>query len=600
MLGHVKTQKKTITFNAFICFIVIAATIFRFVLLWYFSWDVRNWPHDDLLQRNNAISILNGNWLGDYSNVTLPKYPGFPLFLAFINRLFIPYSIGIGLIMTLSSFSFCMAISPLVKKKCDGKTEGGSDKLQTLFLAGLYLGILYVPIPYMAMSRIYRNVLAPWLVLLIFSGICGMYTRTDRLIKILPWSMITACSLALFSILREDYIWIYIPVFVAGGVIFSCQLKNSRNVLRTIILLIMIAFPIVFAVGVQKTIALINYHIYGVQLLSDRTEGYFAEMMGKLYSIRPVEEEPDSLWVSRKSINRAQESSPTLAKLDIEEAINMWTGSNTREMYGDMISWAIRDAISAKGYFKDAQNTQSFLRSICNELKESFKNDYLSEREGFQISSSMRNVTFNEVFDVMWFALKNDLCFLRYPQCTVDISKMFVDDPHDIREEVVLEWEKLLNIKLPRSDVQLDTIAAGESIREENAIRKRYIRYSAKIQNSILLFYQALSIPIIILAVIGFMFQTYQWIIYHKRHIKETKNGKILLIIVALFLSIILESITILLFSRFMVGDVVGASWSAYYLSSIYPLQLICELLGIYLLAETVLGIASKRKFFCF
>src|SRR5664280_5946 len=54
--------------------------------------------HDDALFWGNAYQIVKGNWLGAYSQMTLAKGPGFPLFLAANAVLGIPVTLLIALL----------------------------------------------------------------------------------------------------------------------------------------------------------------------------------------------------------------------------------------------------------------------------------------------------------------------------------------------------------------------------------------------------------------------------------------------------------------------------------------------------------------------
>jgi hypothetical protein len=51
-------------------------------------------PHDDGLLARLAGSLIDGEWLGPYSDVTLVKGPGYPLFLALVWKLHLPLKLA--------------------------------------------------------------------------------------------------------------------------------------------------------------------------------------------------------------------------------------------------------------------------------------------------------------------------------------------------------------------------------------------------------------------------------------------------------------------------------------------------------------------------
>ncbi|MGN0652803.1 MAG: hypothetical protein ACI4KN_07355, partial [Gemmiger sp.] len=51
-------------------------------------------PLDDELMFRAANAITNGQWLGEYDYLTLSKSMFFPVWLAFLNALHIPYLLG--------------------------------------------------------------------------------------------------------------------------------------------------------------------------------------------------------------------------------------------------------------------------------------------------------------------------------------------------------------------------------------------------------------------------------------------------------------------------------------------------------------------------
>ena len=99
--------------------------------------------HDDVLLLNYARNILSGQWLGNYSNYTLNKVPGFSLFLVVASKLHIPYILALEILSIWAIFVTLKAIDSLLKKS--------NFKL----ISGVYL--LFSPIFLLAFKNKFSN-----------------------------------------------------------------------------------------------------------------------------------------------------------------------------------------------------------------------------------------------------------------------------------------------------------------------------------------------------------------------------------------------------------------------------------------------------------
>ncbi|MBR4456090.1 MAG: hypothetical protein IKS32_07680, partial [Solobacterium sp.] len=100
-------RKKQILF--FFLFAMTAVRIALFVRAPFYL--LGDSAYDDYYQVNSAASILRGEWLGEYSFITLTKGISYPLFLAAANVLGISYPVLLGLFYAFSSFLFCRAMA---------------------------------------------------------------------------------------------------------------------------------------------------------------------------------------------------------------------------------------------------------------------------------------------------------------------------------------------------------------------------------------------------------------------------------------------------------------------------------------------------------
>ena len=90
--------------------------------------------HDDWIMVHLADTLRNGQWLGEYNDLTLTKGMFFPLYLAVINFLHLSYLNVTALLYTASCMIFVYALRPLVKKY--------------RYSMLLYLALLWNPVSY--------------------------------------------------------------------------------------------------------------------------------------------------------------------------------------------------------------------------------------------------------------------------------------------------------------------------------------------------------------------------------------------------------------------------------------------------------------------
>jgi len=101
--------------------------------------------HDNKLMINNSTSLLNGQWLGEYNEITLIKGVFFPLFLAASNRLNISYTVAVSIMYVIGCIIFIVAIKDLITNK--------------KILMFIYTVLLFSPVSYSvdAFQRVYRK-----------------------------------------------------------------------------------------------------------------------------------------------------------------------------------------------------------------------------------------------------------------------------------------------------------------------------------------------------------------------------------------------------------------------------------------------------------
>ena len=127
-------------------------------------------PLDDELMFRAANHITAGQWLGAYDYLTLSKAMFFPVWLALLHALHLPYLISGAALWCGAALLAAFAFSTLWRKK---DTEQG--RVLTL---GLFAALAFLPSSWAAYTlRVYRDNIFPALCLYFFAGMAGMALR---------------------------------------------------------------------------------------------------------------------------------------------------------------------------------------------------------------------------------------------------------------------------------------------------------------------------------------------------------------------------------------------------------------------------------------
>ena len=347
---------------------------------------------DDQTLINYTKNILSGNWLGDYSHLTLRKSPGYSLFLAISFYIGIPYQALLITFLVLAALFFLHAVKPLVH----------NEIVQVI----LYAGIIYSPnsFTYRFLQATYRmGVIVPSTMVVFSAYIAIFLYRNQPTKKLIPYGIVGGIGCAIFWFSMESSVWIAPFIVTSSLVLFIvwCTDKNKETASFLVLMKkgCVLAITPLITITAGLGLSSINYMHYGVFLVSDYTQGSFAKLAAEIVRIKAndSDEHGSSVWVTRNAINLAFKNSPTLRTVesDIRKAWDGWAGSDTKELQGDFCWWALRTGYQDAGYFKDAQKTQQFYEKASQELHTAFSHGKLKERTGLFISSSAPPITKN-------------------------------------------------------------------------------------------------------------------------------------------------------------------------------------------------------------
>ena len=134
-------------------------------------------PLDDELMFRAAQAITAGEWLGAYDYLTLSKAMFFPVWLALLHVLHLPYLVSGAALWCAASLLAAFAFAPLWRN-----AEPGCGRVLTL---GLFGALAFLPSGWAAYTlRVYRDNIFPALCLVFFAGMAGMagpcFTLRDK------------------------------------------------------------------------------------------------------------------------------------------------------------------------------------------------------------------------------------------------------------------------------------------------------------------------------------------------------------------------------------------------------------------------------------
>lgn len=340
--------------------------------------------HDDWIMVHLAETLRNGQWLGEYNDLTLTKGMFFPLYLAVCNFLHLSYLNVTALCYTVSCMLFVYGLRPLLKK--------------TWEIGLLYLALLCNPISYsvQAFQRVYRNSISYIQVLLIFGGFFAMYLRRkEPLKKQIIWMLAATFGTVSFFYTREDAIWVvpFLLVFLVIylGSILGLWRKTRENYYIGKGILVLVPFLCLWLAG--QLIAAQNERYYGIRTTNELQDSGFAQMYKSMMAVKPNEDIP-GVTLTREKIARMCEVCPTLKELEpyFQSSREYWAGpegdADTWEVRDGWVFWIVRTALAQAGYYENGAMANDICLQIRDELEDAMDKGLL-ERQATMPSTYM-------------------------------------------------------------------------------------------------------------------------------------------------------------------------------------------------------------------
>jgi hypothetical protein len=324
--------------------------------------------HDDQHFLNLAASILHGEWLGPYNNLTLAKGPFYPIWIAFVFALGIPLLLSQQLAYAGACALTVRALAPIVKN--------GWGRL------GLYTLLLWNPMSFemQGSGRVLRQSIYVSLTLILFAAMIALYVRRGGSWRgLAPWAAILGLTWAAFWLTREESIWIAPSLILLGAAVIIGAWRHSPAALLNVGRVAVIAT--LCALAPILTVCALNAHYYDWFGTVEFRAGAFKDAFGALLRVRPEEEIP-FIPVPRATRERIYAVSPAFAELKpyLEgNAGRNWAANGAfltrrrpeeREIAIGWFMWALRETVEDAGHGRTARDALAFYEQIAREVNQ--------------------------------------------------------------------------------------------------------------------------------------------------------------------------------------------------------------------------------------
>ncbi len=323
--------------------------------------------HDDRLFMDQGRSILAGDWLGPFHELTLAKGPSFSIFLALSAASGWPLQFNVLLFHAMACGALVLAVSPWV-------TQPGWRIL-------LFALLLLDPQSMSAelIGRVLRSSVHPALTLFTFAGLIGMVARVRFTgWRVLPWAILAGLAGAAFWYSREEGVWaLPSAVLLTGTAVAAIWVQPAR---RWSVLLLVVLLPTGVFWATKSGLRAVNHQAYGVWMGVDVLEGTFPDAHGAILRVHNPDPLP-GVPTTRATRELIYAQSPTFAKLrePMEEHMqDKWAFAGWHrhppheraetEIRHGWFAWALRDAAAQAGFYESAAKAESFWREVATEI----------------------------------------------------------------------------------------------------------------------------------------------------------------------------------------------------------------------------------------
>jgi hypothetical protein len=300
--------------------------------------------YDDYWFIEKASTLLAGEWLGPYNEITLIKGAGYPLWIAFVSSLGMPLLLAQQVFYALACLAVSRALAPLLPSRAAR--------------VSLFIILLFNPMSFSdeIATRVSREGFYPALGLMVFAGVAGAMIRLDaRRSELLRWLIPSGLAVALFWHTREEGVWILPMLGFAIVALVQWVARDRRSRWRRGMLALVV--PGLIFLAAYGAIVLNNGLRYGIFAPVEFKEPSFVRAFSSLTHVR---QHPSRRWipVPKEVRERVYAVSPAFLELRpfLEGDLGAsWAGQEPQfqgEIGGATFMWAFREAVAKAGYYR--------------------------------------------------------------------------------------------------------------------------------------------------------------------------------------------------------------------------------------------------------
>ena len=304
--------------------------------------------HDDALFWGQAGSILHGDWLGPYNNLTLSKGPGFSFVLA-ANHL-----VGLSITLTLALL-YLLGCAVVTRELA----RTGMNNLLALVVFTLMLFH-----PAVVPGRVIRDDIYAALTLIAFAGALRVWRSDPGRARSLFVTGLWGTGLGLFWVTREEGVWIVPGLGLLTGFALLAA-RQDRDLLRR--RLLHTTAYLCAGLSVVAVVSSINFAVYGRFLVTDFKDPSFSGAVKVLNSVQVGRETP-FVPVPERKRTVAYRVSPAFRELErtLEDPTNHWKANG--DFPGSWWVWALRDAVAQEGYYASPDAAAAYYDRVYREV----------------------------------------------------------------------------------------------------------------------------------------------------------------------------------------------------------------------------------------
>lgn len=517
-----------------------------------FLYEPHNARFDDTLMLEAAMSIREGNWLGEYNYLTLSKYMFFPVWLSFINFIGLPYLIAGQLLWAFACGCIAYAFLPLIK--------------QNIWRLSLFCLLLFNPAVTAAkvQLRAYRDNIFPALCTLCAAGFIAVALRHDKGFKKQAFgAIIGGLGLGLAWTVREDGKWILAFALCASLITGFIMLKGKKGLRK----LLTLCVPYAITAGIIFAFCTANFLHYGRFILSDFTSAEFTAAYGAMTRIKHAGWHP-KIAVPKDVRDQLYDYIPEFALLEpvLETSVfynGFGMGDGSAEFSTSGFYWALRRAAQEVGVYQTPQTAQHYWQTVADKIN-ALCDDGTLPATGRR-SSTISPFNANYILP----ALKETALNMWRCVSFAEAEPAFNEPSQGHGTDIIKKYEQFLGEK-------------SSSVAQENSTQP-YYSTKQKISNFILslirVCYSILIPAVTVLAACALGYLIYSFY----RHKKG--SGLTLLILSGLLLTALLRCA--------MIGYIFASSFSyeverIMYLASVHPLLLVFGFVSLYTFLSTI------------